>query len=97
MERFNVGNRHVIAVAVDTRHAARLVRKERPDGSPLKVREFVSHDSRPPVRELESRLTRCSQRGIAGLRWAGLRTCCRYVKNGENDPRRKFDTSAFRM
>jgi hypothetical protein len=23
------------------------VRKERPDGSPLKVREFVSHDSRP--------------------------------------------------
>ena len=26
---------------------ARLIRKERPDGSPLKVREFVSHDSRP--------------------------------------------------
>jgi hypothetical protein len=25
---------------------ARLVRKERPDSSPLKVREFVSHDSR---------------------------------------------------
>jgi hypothetical protein len=33
---------------VDPRHAARLVRKERPDGSPLKVREFVSHDTRPP-------------------------------------------------
>src|SRR6516165_10388619 len=32
---------------VDPRHAARLVRKERPDGSPLKVREFVSHDSSP--------------------------------------------------
>ena len=32
---------------VDPRHAARLVRKERPDGSPLKVREFVSHNSRP--------------------------------------------------
>ena len=32
---------------VDPRHAARLVRKERPDGSPLKVREFVSHDWRP--------------------------------------------------
>jgi len=31
---------------IDPRHAARLVRKERPDGSPLKVREFVSHDSR---------------------------------------------------
>jgi hypothetical protein len=27
---------------VDARHAARLVRKERPDGSPLKVRKFVS-------------------------------------------------------
>ena len=26
--------------------AARLVRKERSDGSPFKVREFISHDSR---------------------------------------------------
>src|SRR5271170_6064807 len=26
-------------------HAARLVRKERSDGSPHKVREFISHDS----------------------------------------------------
>jgi hypothetical protein len=32
---------------VHPRHAARLVRKERPDGSPLIVGEFVSHDSRP--------------------------------------------------
>jgi hypothetical protein len=37
---------------VDPRHAARLVRKERPDGSPLKVREFVSHDSRPRLGSL---------------------------------------------
>jgi hypothetical protein len=28
-------------------HAARLIRKERPDGSPLIVREFISHHSRP--------------------------------------------------
>jgi hypothetical protein len=26
--------------------AVRLVRKERPDGSPFKVREFMPHDSR---------------------------------------------------
>ena len=31
---------------VDPRHAARLVRKERSDGSPLKVRKCISHDSR---------------------------------------------------
>ena len=34
------------AEGAELRSLARLVRKERPDGSPLKVREFVSHDSR---------------------------------------------------
>ena len=33
------------APVVNTRNAARLVRKERPDGSPFKVREFMPHDS----------------------------------------------------
>ena len=32
---------------IDPGNTARLVRKERPDSSPLKVSEFVSHDSRP--------------------------------------------------
>ena len=31
---------------VDPRHASGLVRQKGPDGSPLKVREFISHDSR---------------------------------------------------
>src|SRR4029077_2827012 len=39
-------SRRLMAV-VAPRDAARLIRKERPDGSPLKVRKFVSHDSRP--------------------------------------------------
>jgi hypothetical protein len=33
--------------AVNTANATRLVRKDRPDGSPFKVREFIPHDSRP--------------------------------------------------
>jgi hypothetical protein len=37
-------------------HAARLVRQHRLDGSPLIVKEFVAHDSAPPVGGLESRL-----------------------------------------
>src|SRR6266542_5729751 len=45
---------------VHTRHASRLV--HRPDGRPFVVREFVAHDSRPPVWELESRLCRRTQR-----------------------------------
>ena len=43
---------------VDPRHPARLVRKERSDGSPLKL--FSSFEA--PVRELESGRSRCSQR-----------------------------------
>jgi hypothetical protein len=34
------------APVVNTGNAAQLVRKERPDGSPFKVREFIPHDSR---------------------------------------------------
>ena len=34
------------APVVNTGNATRLVRKERPDGSPFKVREFLPHDSR---------------------------------------------------
>jgi hypothetical protein len=33
--------------AAVVRDAARLVRKERPDDSPFKVREFLQHDARP--------------------------------------------------
>src|SRR5947207_13873746 len=43
---------------VDPRHPARLVRKERSDGSPLKL----SSSFEAPVRELESGRSRCSQR-----------------------------------
>src|SRR5882672_1469681 len=35
------------APVVDTRHAARLVRQERPDRRPLVVGELVADDSRP--------------------------------------------------
>jgi hypothetical protein len=34
------------APVVDPRHSAWLIRKEWSDDSPLKVREFISHDSR---------------------------------------------------
>lgn len=74
---------------VDPRHAARLVGKERPDGSPLKVREFVSHDSRPRLGSLESCLSRWSQYRSAGPRWGGYRTCREHVNSDANDPKRK--------
>jgi hypothetical protein len=37
------------APVVNTGNATRLVRKKRSDGSPFKVREFIPHDSRPPL------------------------------------------------
>ena len=40
------------APVVNTGNATRLVWKERPDGSPFKVREFIPHDSRPRFERL---------------------------------------------
>jgi DDE superfamily endonuclease len=43
---------HQDAPVVNTGNAARLVRKERPDGNPFKVRQFIPHDSRLPFERL---------------------------------------------
>ena len=41
-------------VVIHTRRAARLVRQHRPDGSPLMIGEFIAHDLKFQVWELES-------------------------------------------
>src|ERR1700730_86416 len=43
------------APVIYTGHAARFARQERLDGGPFIIGEFVAHDSRAPVWELESR------------------------------------------
>jgi hypothetical protein len=53
---------------VDPRHASGFVRQKRPDGGPLKVREFISHDSRLRLGSLNHAYAEVSNVELAGPR-----------------------------
>jgi hypothetical protein len=81
---------------VNTGNAARLVRKERPDGSPFKVREFVPHDSRLRLGRLNHVQTGAfnRQKRTTGISEITLpnRTCHGHAKIDANYP----DIGGFR-
>src|SRR5215216_2306015 len=78
------------APVVNTGNATRLVRQNRPDGSPFKVREFIAHDSRLPVCTLESTSKPMPSTDKTGQpafpRLPRNRTCYGRAKIDANDP-----------